>query len=519
MQTPGRLARQFSRVFIIGLIWVLTVGLLAQAPPTRFSGAVRGAPAYGSFWMALSTGRVVHVLGARARYLAAGRPATIHSLKTGMRVVVLGQMSFNQIVATEVDLPAPAQSASGSLYRAPVTGLIHAFTRVILPVKLDPQETGEWCWAASTKMVMDYISPCVLTSQCAEANHAFGLSTACQCPTPAAAIYGNWPDQPLNQYGFTFKRSASALSWNEVTSEIAASGRPFVFTWGWNSGGGHAMTAVGVTSLGPYDLVVANNPWPPYCPRCGSGAAPGGNVDYDTYGDFVGGTGYDHSHWIDYYDVQGKYCRLVPHPVFKVALAARPPVPPLPALARAVNIITVGLRARPGQVDLQSLGLSPKALGDLQSRPPIRVVEVNLRALADYQPQQDPNRLLVDYHTRIVPVAVGDTVRFGITVTQVFGGFRVDSFGAANFVRAVTESIERRAQADRISPQQFFLIEIPALSVVLVARRQGAQLLVTSVYGQPQWKWEAGTEAPAAATFSSLRQSAAQVLAKPHACE
>ena len=500
--------------------FLVAVGLLAQVLPTRFSGAVRGAPAYGSFWMALSTGRVVHVLGARARYLAGGRPATIQFLQPGMQVVVWGRMSFNQIIATEVDLPAPAQPSGGSPYRAPVSGPMPAATHVILSVKLDPQETDEWCWAASTKMVMDYISPCVLTTQCAEANHAFGLSTACQCPTPAVAINGAWPDQPLNQYGFTFKKSASALSWSDVTSEIGTSGRPFIFTWGWNSGGGHAMTAVGVTSLGPLDFVVANNPWLPYCQRCGSGAAPGGNVDYDTYGDFVGGTGYDHSHWIDYYDVQGKYCRLLPHPAIKVELAEKPPLPPLPTLASAVDIIMAGLSAQPGQVDLLSLGLSsPNGRGDFQPRPPIRVVEVNLRALADYQPRQDPNRLLVDYHSRIVPVAAADTVRFGITVTQIFGGFRVDSFGAANFVQAVTESIERRAIADRISPQQFFLIEIPALSVVLVARHQGTQLLVTSVYGQPQWKLEEGAETLAAMTFSNLRQAAAQVLTKPHACE
>src|SRR5579875_559295 len=132
-------------------------------------------------------------------------------------------------------------------------------TRAILPVPLDPQETDEWCWAASAEMAMNYLAPCISAVQCNEANSAFGLTNACQCPTPTAAIKPGLPNNPLHQYGFTFNTTTSgtALSWAQVVNEIATNGRPFVFAWDWNSGGGHAMTAIGVTSFGAFNVVVA----------------------------------------------------------------------------------------------------------------------------------------------------------------------------------------------------------------------------------------------------------------------
>lgn len=54
-----------------------------------------------------------------------------------------------------------------------------------LPVTLHPQETQNWCWAASGQMVMDYLGHNV--SQCVQANNRFGRNDCCEidlCPTP-----------------------------------------------------------------------------------------------------------------------------------------------------------------------------------------------------------------------------------------------------------------------------------------------------------------------------------------------
>ena len=74
-----------------------------------------------------------------------------------------------------------------------------------LPVTLHPQETANWCWAASGQMVMDYLGNNV--SQCTEANNRFYRSDCCNlalCPYPDAPTYdtagncvgcacGGWP--------------------------------------------------------------------------------------------------------------------------------------------------------------------------------------------------------------------------------------------------------------------------------------------------------------------------------------
>ena len=127
VKLQGRLLKPFWLTSALGLILALAAGTRAQAQTTQFQGSVRGTPAYGSFWMALSNGRVVHVMGARARFIANGQQVTIAALHPDTRVVVSGRMWGTQIVATEVDLQAietapkmQKPSAFGSYH--PVTG-------------------------------------------------------------------------------------------------------------------------------------------------------------------------------------------------------------------------------------------------------------------------------------------------------------------------------------------------------------------------------------------------------------
>lgn len=80
VKLQGRLLKPFWLTSALGLILALAAGTRAQAQTTQFQGSVRGTPAYGSFWMALSNGRVVHVMGARARFIANGQQVTIAAL-------------------------------------------------------------------------------------------------------------------------------------------------------------------------------------------------------------------------------------------------------------------------------------------------------------------------------------------------------------------------------------------------------------------------------------------------------
>ena len=57
-----------------------------------------------------------------------------------------------------------------------------------VPVTLNAQQTGMWCWAASGEMVMKTVRPQTKVTQCDEANKRFNLTNTdcCKQPTPTA---------------------------------------------------------------------------------------------------------------------------------------------------------------------------------------------------------------------------------------------------------------------------------------------------------------------------------------------
>jgi hypothetical protein len=155
-------------------------------------------------------------------------------------------------------------------------------------VALSAQQTDMWCWAASGKMIMDFLGTPV--TQCDEANRRFGRNDCCNGPTPNDCVNGGWPE--FDKYGFTFKVTAdTALTWDQVKDQIFCKKKPFAFSWHWPGGGGHMMVATGYVTAGNVNYVSVNNPWPPNT----------GDQYVHTYDDYVSGV--DHTHWNDYYDV------------------------------------------------------------------------------------------------------------------------------------------------------------------------------------------------------------------------
>jgi hypothetical protein len=178
-----------------------------------------------------------------------------------------------------------------------------------LPVTLHPQETSNWCWAASGQMIMDYLGHNV--PQCTQANNRFGRSDCCNidlCPPPTEAPHydkyrncdncacGGWPE--FDKYGFTFKRThGAALTWDQVREQLSnqpcCKKRPFAFSWGWiGSSTGHMMVAKGYVTLNGVNYVDILDPWSPCV----------GDERLITY-DFYVADPADHVHWDDFYDI------------------------------------------------------------------------------------------------------------------------------------------------------------------------------------------------------------------------
>lgn len=178
-----------------------------------------------------------------------------------------------------------------------------------LNVALRPQETSNWCWAASGQMVMEFlgcnnVAGCV--AQCVEANDYHGQTNCCTialCPNPAAAqldaqgncigcVCGGWPQ--FDQYGFTVKRTnEQALTWVQLSDQMNCQNKPVAFSWRWVGGGGHMMVARGLRQLADgTQWVQINDPWGP-CQ---------GDVRYISYAVYNELTN-NHTHWDDFYDI------------------------------------------------------------------------------------------------------------------------------------------------------------------------------------------------------------------------
>lgn len=177
----------------------------------------------------------------------------------------------------------------------------------MLNVRLFPQETGEWCWAATGQTTMRHIGN-VDVPQCVQANnrlsHLTGGANCCGTPVPSDCIHGGGPE--YGKYGFSHTES-SVLSWYDVRRQLANGGpfrgRPFGFSWTWlakdsdgkivPSGSGHIMIAIGYASSSSGDFVEVMDPW-----------APGvGDHRFDLYS-FWRNDPADHVHGNDYINIR-----------------------------------------------------------------------------------------------------------------------------------------------------------------------------------------------------------------------
>ncbi len=168
-----------------------------------------------------------------------------------------------------------------------------------VPATLNGQQTDMWCWAASGQMTMNYLRPASNVQQCDEANKRFSRTDCCTSPVAGACVNGGWPEYEKYEFKAT-TTSDAPLTWDQIRNQVYCAKKPFAFAWHWNGGGGHMMVATGYVTIDGTNYVSVNNPWPPSVPQL---SANGGVQEVYTYDKYVGGTGYDHSHWNDYYDI------------------------------------------------------------------------------------------------------------------------------------------------------------------------------------------------------------------------
>lgn len=138
-----------------------------------------------------------------------------------------------------------------------------------LNVPLVTQEHSEWCWAGSTKAILNYYGQ--TPSQCQIVNWAYGLNYACDNSVFEWSSSANQPNYMygsngsvqniLKNWGVSNTAYTKPSSWSSVVSDINAN-RPFVIRYGWTSGGGHIMVGRGYEIADGVNYIYIMNPWP-----------------------------------------------------------------------------------------------------------------------------------------------------------------------------------------------------------------------------------------------------------------
>jgi Peptidase_C39 like family len=149
----------------------------------------------------------------------------------------------------------------------------------LLKIPTYAQQTGNWCWAASGQITMNYIRPGTVSSQCEAVSKVVSnlLDEEIDCckepdRTKKCLITHDVP--PYEEYNFDAEETSKdlglpakdrSLSWDEIKRQIYCEKKPFAFSWRWaisRYASGHMMVAVGYKETDGEHLVHFFNPFP-----------------------------------------------------------------------------------------------------------------------------------------------------------------------------------------------------------------------------------------------------------------
>jgi len=129
-------------------------------------------------------------------------------------------------------------------------------------VTLRPQETNNWCWAASTEMPIEALGGSV--AQCDMANRRFNRTDCCAgtCPQPAACNQPGWP--MFTEFGYSHTDSGTPLTFAAIKSQICSANKPMAYAYGPKSGGvGHVVVIYGFIEDSTGQWLMIRDPWAP----------------------------------------------------------------------------------------------------------------------------------------------------------------------------------------------------------------------------------------------------------------
>lgn len=167
-----------------------------------------------------------------------------------------------------------------------------------VPNNLRPQETNNWCWAATTQMLAQHFG--LNVTQCDLANYRLGKTNCCNpqnqgasCPKTNDCNNPGWLE--LDFAGLSFQETTTARSWADMRKQLFCAKKPMGYAYGTPGVVGHVVVVKGYVAVGSTNYLVLNDPWSP----C-SGAER--LLEYSSYADPPGAS----THWRTWYDLQKK---------------------------------------------------------------------------------------------------------------------------------------------------------------------------------------------------------------------
>lgn len=161
-----------------------------------------------------------------------------------------------------------------------------------LPVPVFGQEQLPWCWAATDQMIRWHFERTYI-QQCTIASNQNGKP--CCSNLNGCITFGNTAIPNLGIYNYAYLPSV-ALPYSTMKSEINA-GRPWIYAYKYNGGGGHLMVGDGyATDNASLQYVLVIDPLP----------VGVGSFRWVTYNEYKGGAGYSYSVLYQYYSLSLK---------------------------------------------------------------------------------------------------------------------------------------------------------------------------------------------------------------------
>lgn len=148
------------------------------------------------------------------------------------------------------------------------------YSSLLEAIDREKQQTEAWCWAASTRIVMEYhnkkeLKPTALQCDIVKnvLNPWLGGVNCClrQVTTdfidaPAECVQGGWPSWVLDKYQFNYEWIDGALDdWEALKGEICKIG-PFILVIKWRDGGRHVFIVTGYSER-PTKVVTMYDPY------------------------------------------------------------------------------------------------------------------------------------------------------------------------------------------------------------------------------------------------------------------